>query len=693
MRFQNTPGILTPGGVYPNGTDSYYRLHRVSQMLFTNQTYPLHDTWLSYPIGFDVPWPMGLDWTLALLCKLFGVQQQKTMEAFLAVTIPFLSLPTLWVLGALATKLTTPLFGILSGVILVFLGGHVTPSAVGEIDHHFLEAFFTITSVFLLARLKSFPDSKATFFTLLSTLVLAPCFWPQAWVLSAFIFLALIFDQERASLLPIFAKLFLYAGVAFFMVLLLSDTAAILKFSIYGFSAWSSILYLAISCFFHAWVAMRNKKINPHAMASWSFFFFGWIFFTLAKPSAPLVSHIFHEITSVLHLSRGLFNITGEGKSMFSLDMHGILYMGALPLLFSLLWWMKSVLLLRHLWIVGFSFLPLLFSCAQLRLLYMATPLLALLSTLFMFETLRTANFSVFMKRTCAVLFVTFLCIPNIFQWKWTSFSNAHPMFQPVVRASRYLKTYSQLLEHEKSDMSVLATWDYGHWILYYASLPVIAHPFQSSSSLASTGIWISEGTDMLREFEKTHPTRFLMVEAPTGKLQRWLLLFDKNPETYVDLASMEAKPAFYDLLISRFYFGYGISPQGDSPAQWKFIYASPYASPDSDKLTALKLFEHVAGATLEIQHSPPGEKLYLQADIALPSLKEVVKFRQSATTNAQGHATFRVPYFAENSPHVSFDGSYRMTNHAGHQILRTPAITENQIRAGDKITLVHKSK
>ncbi|MCB0308529.1 MAG: hypothetical protein KDD48_04090, partial [Bdellovibrionales bacterium] len=43
VRFQNAPGVLTPKGMYPSGTDAYCRLHRITSMIDEGKPYPLND--------------------------------------------------------------------------------------------------------------------------------------------------------------------------------------------------------------------------------------------------------------------------------------------------------------------------------------------------------------------------------------------------------------------------------------------------------------------------------------------------------------------------------------------------------------------------------------------------------------------------------------------------------------------------
>lgn len=96
LRYQNTPGVLTERGVELKDTAPYYRLHRIERIVAGDWTYPLHDAALSFPAGFDVPWPPGLDYLVAAPLKLLGVRRELAVEATAAALIPLLSLPMLW---------------------------------------------------------------------------------------------------------------------------------------------------------------------------------------------------------------------------------------------------------------------------------------------------------------------------------------------------------------------------------------------------------------------------------------------------------------------------------------------------------------------------------------------------------------------------------------------------------------------
>jgi len=65
-RLHALPSVFVEDQFIVEGSDPYYRLFRVEKIVNDSFVYPLKDKHLSYPDGFEVPWPLGLEYVLAI---------------------------------------------------------------------------------------------------------------------------------------------------------------------------------------------------------------------------------------------------------------------------------------------------------------------------------------------------------------------------------------------------------------------------------------------------------------------------------------------------------------------------------------------------------------------------------------------------------------------------------------------------
>jgi asparagine N-glycosylation enzyme membrane subunit Stt3 len=676
LRFQNSPGVFTPGGVVLPDTDPYYRLVRIEKIVTGNLSYPLRDPDLHFPEGFDVPWPTGLDLLLALPLWILGIRSPEGIAAFSAVSIPLLSLPTLWGVGFVATRLAGPAAGLAAGFLLSVFRGQITSSDVGSIDHHFLEGLFTILALAFALGWKG-AGTRLFGFALAGLLGLAPSFWPQAWILGPALALAFAMDWTRRKYVPT-AALFFSSALVSLAPLSLSSRFTVGAISLFGFSWWTPLLYALLALLFIAVSLVRREPV-PRSLGIGIALFGAALSIFLFLPrggdtiAAPLVAG-WQAITA----GTGAMGITSEAVSPGRVGLLRWFRTGYHAIVLGWLWFATLAFRREAWWLAGFALIPLFLTTMQVRFFPLASPLLALGIVLF----LSRLSPRPLLLATGALL----IALPTIPGFRLTRIENIHPFFSPVRGASRFISEEKGRLRLSGRESAVASAWDFGHWILHDTRSPVVANPFQPLSSWETADILTSRGLEPLEAFHRKHPVRYLVVELTPDRLLRWFKMLGKNPAPYFRFRPLgegtspgvDPLPPFYDLLIARLFYAQGEDERGEHPPRWRLAFVSPLPSPDGSGMPALKVYERVPGARLVLR----GRRgpLLLSARVRIRGGDFV--FRQTALPDRNGRMEWIVPYARVNRGGVFFDGRYRVESIS----LTSPVISEDSVLRGETI-------
>ncbi len=710
LRFQNLPGVLTDHGVVLNDTDPYYRLHRIERMVNHDLVYPLHDPDLNFPQGFDVPWPTGLDATIALPLKTLGVTEKSDIEAWAAVSIPFLSLPTLWITMYLGQMVGGWPVALLGGLLLTVYQPHLDASAVGQVDHHFLEALFTVLAL-LLGHLLAIGRRRARK-GIFALLVLAPLFWGPAWILSCFLGLGMLFQGKKVRASS-YASLFYISSALSLAFLLFSTRFSEGTISPLAFS-WSAPLVYGLWGLLFDFISLRSELVASRRSVILRAFY----------PAAIMVHVFFANLgslagqiagaVSAVSASSGIIGMTSEAVSPLASPFSDWWKAAPLFLLLASAGWLFSLRdRSRFAWL-AMTLAPLVLGFFQFRFLIMAGPVLVILIGVGLIGFLERLVSSRVIRVSLLTLFAFLLLASNQPQLGWTAYENAHPLYRPVRGAARFLAQEKPPLPRE--ERAIVAHWEFGHWMLYDANLPVVANPFQPGSSLDTIALFTSEGTEALDPFLATYPARYLLVEAPSGRLVRWLRLLGKDQDHYVkvlnpaetrstkeddpavaqrakeddpaetrstkedladndDISYKPLKP-FFDLLAARFFFGGGLSSQGELPSTWRQLFVSPFASPTNPEMPALKVYERVRGARLVTRSSQAKLRLVAKVETRHGS----IHFSQIGMSGQPNEVSWTVPYAKVDRGGVRFDGLYRVLTPEGETVKTSPPVEEVQV-------------
>lgn len=677
LRLQNVPGVLTDEGVVLPGTDPYYRLHRIETMTRGDLTYPLHDANLDFPKGLDVPWPTGLDLIVAAPLKIANVRSQETIETVSALSVPFLSLPTLWGVGYIAAQIGGPGAGLAAGLLLSVFRGHIHATNAGSLDHHFLEGMFTLLALllFLLRRRK---ETAARSLMLGLLLGLAPSFWPQAWIIGLFLALGFLMDRQEKTSGPT-ALLFFGASILSLAPLSLSSRFGSGHLSLFGFSWWPPLFYALLALLFlgTAFIRKESIRIARSFLVLIPLYAGALLFFLLFKNGLGALLAPFSSSIQAVRATQGSMFITSEAVSPAHVGTLRWFRMGYHAIVVGWLWFATMAFRRERWWLIGFVLIPLTLSMLQARFFTLASPILAIGIALLFVSWLPKRLSNRWVRSTLLAIGVLAIALPTLPLSHLTYRAPANPFLAPVQDAATFLAEEKERLALLPHEAAIASQWDFGHWFLHHTKSPVVANPFQSSSAYTTTSMLIEPGLEPLERFYQKHPVRYLAIELTPHRMLRWFQMTGKDP-------SLLKTDAVFDLLIARLHYALGENSEGEHPRNWRLLFASPFLSPDRSGGSALKIFERVPGARIQI--NDPQRELILTGQVQFHGGEFL--FRQKGRLNQAGKMTWVVPYAQTQRGNVKFTGQYSIQDTQTRKLLITPIVSEEAVLQGNIIDL-----
>ncbi len=689
FRFQNLQGIFTSDGVIVNDTDPYYRLHRIDLMLNEHTFYPLHEDHLDYPKGIDVSWPLGLDLLVALPLKLYHSTTHAEIESYSAIIIPFLSLPLLWFSGWIGTFLGGPLFGLLVGLLITCSSTLIYQTGIGRLDHHFLEAMFPILLLmFLLKYLET--KEKFAWIGIIFILSFAPSFAPQGWILGACMTIAFMWDKKWDFAHDV-SKIFCWSFFISLILLSFSDRFSSGFIHWGSFSWWTPFVYLLAACFFEIISILRQSSSTCRKYKILiGFCFLIVTSFLIYKNNLGFFSSNIKDAIGTVTVKTKTMATTLEARSPFDISEEMWKNSDMCILIAALLCFLFFLFKRRFTFLIGYTFIPFLLCAFQIRFATMALPLLFIIVLLFFKGWVEKIKVEPKTKIGLLIAITILLIIPYRPTFGFTDIENSHFYFRPIRSFSLFLNDDFKNRNVKKDNQAIIAHWDYGHWLLYYTGLPVIADPFQGPSAYEVLELFTSKGTDQLQPFLERHPSKYLVIESGAQRSLHWLESVHKDTSIYFE--KMENSPgdkdyfrttrAFEDLFMYRFFFELGRGLDNNHPKDWRLIYISPFSSPVENDISALKVFEHVPGLSIHAHSQKPYPELYLQAQVGENG--EALVYQQ--ITKGKNDFYWTVPYGKYDKGGVQFDGSYVIRDSSGKVLKKITGVTEDQVLQGDKL-------
>ncbi|MCB1198100.1 MAG: hypothetical protein KDK51_06985 [Deltaproteobacteria bacterium] len=637
------------------------------------------------------PWMPGMEYIVAVISRLIGVTELKDIAAISILIVPLLALPLIWCIKPIVSKYTSAItvrsivyfsFILLPSIVLV--------TSLGRFDHHVFEATQIVMMMCLYyAEIKSVKKIIAwTVFFCGSWFM-----WPHAWMLSGLLMPLVLYEQNKQEI-HILVKAF---GCSFFvqslMLFLLAPDAFLSgNISIFGISWWTPIVCLLSSAFLSDSIRVfdQDKKNIRHRMPIYMPGILVFVTFVFKDRVWRLCKSLYFGITA----DRGTLANTLETMSAFSkaqkvgFDNDTTLAL-LVPLMFLFLWRYKN-----YRSFLVYVFIPFTLFLFQVRFMSMLFPLFALLTAFFLYELSKLPWIQKKIKANWMrqMLFLVLVCVFYfpIHKKLGKAYPNNYRYFQHVKRASQFLHIESQRLGFDPKTAGVASRWMFGHWILMYAGMPVVATPFQGQSALDYSEFLYGIGEEGVTSFLDKYPVRYLlMINAPHEHMNQFLFYHPDQPNV-IELQgeTMVVKDGFKELRSSQFLFKNAIPYINNVHGPWRVVYASEQKLEHMNNYSDVKVFERVQGAKLLLETAR--NDLVAHAVVYIAPREEVVL---ELTPQRVGNTlVWKVPYGQYHAMGVQFSGEY-IIKAKDNSVLGSFMVNEEDVLLGHQIQMVENRR
>lgn len=200
---------------------------------------------------------------------------------------------------------------------------------------------------------------------------------------------------------------------------------------------------------------------------------------------------------------------------------------------------------------------------------------------------------------------------------------------------------------------AVMASWNLGHAIQYFAGKPVVVTPFGTDGGAgameAAAAFYLAPSAAAAERALEHRRIGFVLVSNPASDV-RLLSAFAAEPgagsaDPGVPRGERLATPdAYWQLPVSRLHFRDGSgSPQVGLPAlgRYRLLFETPPARP---RESPLKLFGFVPGAVVVIDHARPQGLVTAETQI-LTNAGRAFRWATTGHADGGGQARLRIPY------------------------------------------------
>lgn len=164
--------VFVNGSVWFKGTDAWYHMRLVDNLLHHFPYRISFDPYTFYPHGIAVGWPPFFDWLVAGVIWLVGLGSptQHTIDVVGAYIPPVLGTLTIIPVYFIGKELFNRWVGIIAAALVAILPGEfLNRSLLGFTDHHVAESLFTtVTILFLILAVKRAREREISFAHLLN---------------------------------------------------------------------------------------------------------------------------------------------------------------------------------------------------------------------------------------------------------------------------------------------------------------------------------------------------------------------------------------------------------------------------------------------------------------------------------------------------------------------------------------------
>ncbi|MCB0272281.1 MAG: hypothetical protein KDD46_04645 [Bdellovibrionales bacterium] len=684
QRFSHIEKIFSGIGFAPPGVDPFYRMHRVRLLLENHLHFQIFDPYLNFPFGAKTPWTPGMEYLVALICKICNFSDTKDIAIVSILSVPFFSLPLILCVKPVVSRFTDAMsVRVMVYLAFTFLPVFIFFSSLGRFDHHMFEA-----SLPLFLFILFYSDIKriqkvigwSVFFGL------SWFFWPHAWLLHFMIIPLALYERRSIDQLLLLGLGFLGASIlqAFFLWWWAPENFWSGNMSTFGISWWAPLTAFFIGLFFLE--IYYNDQRRGWKKLPYRLFIVGVVSLLVFRAS---ILAVLQSMFGGLLANSGTLGNTEETVSAFTFIMkHGMktehVHVFVLPFLMAYFWIKKE-----YRSYILFMTIPMLLYLFQIRFMTIFYPLTIIL---FLFGLYLSIEHGLCLKlknqylRNSLYIFCV-LCLAFPLRSKLGhAIPNKYKLIHHVKKGSQFIDEEIKRRSYDRLQSGIGARWMFGHWIVFYANAPVVTSPFQGESALDTGYLFYSRDLKTYEEYIKKYPIKYLMlVNTPYEHAQQFhfyhpdqkdVLEYDQQKNQLV------VKDAFRDLFVSEFLYDNAVKYQQSAYGPWRVVYASFQKIGLENDFSDIKIFERVQGAFVKIRSKRQNLRLLARIDIAP---QEVFEYEPKPIQHDDGYVVFRIAYGQYRYAGVDFSGEYKILDE-NNTVLKTIVVEENDVLSGNSI-------
>lgn len=738
-RFSTFRQVFTPLGLIFPETDPFYHARRI---LLALQHFPRviqFDSYVNFPEGARIIWPVGFDLAMAVLgAAAGGLQDLDGGIRAVAISIPFLALLGIGLTGLLARRIAGTRAGFCAAALVAISPQQVAYGLIGRIDHNVLEPLWFAGAWLAFLRAAEAGDRRAgDRWALLSGALMALAFWfiTTATLIPSFLAAAIAIASVIRAVAPGKAPgLSRPAAIAF-------GAAALLLLPLVlgsSFGQAGEFSYLGLSWFHEAAVILTGLGVaavhwvlGGHpvkrlviilagaAVAATGVFFAG----------LPEGRGVVETAAALRDAGAFLFRVDPvvvtvlESRSPLSMPPMQMLWQFTPWIWFAPLAWAglavvctreRFASVARTLLLAIFPFAYALF-LVQLRFgLLLGVPL-AVLAGWATDGAWRAARAGDRRPVVMATLLVAIATLPAA-AWALRpgELENLRGTPDPMVRALLWMRGHTPPTRgfddpRVKPEYGVLCTWDQGHALTWFARRPNVANPFGQTpwhirGAVRAARIYIEADPASAELVCEALSIRYLVLQSTRGEILSVATVAKgkRNPFASEDKDAQGATvtrvlPPYFETLHARLALFDGASIPSDNtmlPALpgFRLVYESPEAGefpvfargarePIVPRL--VKVFERVRGAELE-GSCRAGEPVAVSAEV-LTNTGRRFAYKDATPCGGAGRFALRVPYARSISGDTGAVGAYLLRNGAREA---SALVTESDVEEGRRIAV-----
>jgi len=703
VRLATWREVFTPDGVrFVGDSDTYYHVLRAHRIVEAFPHASRFDPGLDYPLGAKIPWPPLFDYLIATPALLLG-GSRAAVEHVAAILPLLLGVASVLQLVRIGSRLLGPRVALVAGLLMALSPAHAAYTSLGRPDQHPAEILLVLVAFgAFVAALRQDRSERTALATLGVALALSFWNWQGSGVylvvLGVFTAAWHVVDvgssgraAARALAIGSGAAAALLAvslgvteanalrdldgkGVTAFHVVLASSTAA------YGALLW--ILGTRRPGRSRGWRLLEATAAA--ALIAGLLLAIGASAGIRTNLNAMLAGHRWYEAISEFQPLTTARDLGGVLRDITATTGLMLLFVPLGLAGFRARWSSEERAGLAFLVVWGMTFLGL--TLARTRFaLYLSAPL-----ALWVAHGLDGAARGVRAPRLrAAVPFVAALalCAPS-----YGFFAEAHPVkgVEETHPALAWLARSPPVPGRE----AVLADWDLGHIVQYFARRPVLTSPFGVDGGEGAmedaARFYLSLDDESAEALLRERRVGYVLVENPPNVV--WVsqeFAPERSPEFVRvrshsgNLFAFEGTSAFWSLPLARLYFRDGSATSRMSAlGGFRLVYETPPTDPGPPAIGMYKLFAVVPGASLRVP-AAPGTAVTASVPVTTNTGR---RFTWSArgVADAAGWAILRVPFATALNGFVGA-GTYSIASSGG---TRTVAVTEEQVTLGEQVTV-----